>query len=400
MAEHDIVFMHLCFYDAEKSNISRANTPMSYVLKGLKILDFSTLLPGPFATLYLADLGAEVVHIESPTRPDLLRLMPPFANGQATSQSYLNRNKQSVALDLKDPANIELVKSKIADYDIVIEQFRPGVMQRLGLDYQTLSKINPKLIYCSITGYGQTGTYKDKAGHDINYLALSGIAGHSGRIENGPPALGIQVADVAGGSMHAVIAILAAVIERQQSGKGQYIDISMTDCVVTMSNLAASASLAGNQHQRPESGYLNGGTFYDYYETQDGRYLSIGSLEPQFMQGLAQALELPILLDKGASYAAEDHAVVKQAIQNKIKTKSLAEWQMLFAALDVCVEPVLKLEEALHSDLAQQRGWVVQVPLKSSSQQTEAQLACPIKFSRSTIRYEFVGQQLGESQNW
>lgn len=373
---------------------------MSYALKGLKILDFSTLLPGPFATLYLADLGAEVVHIESPTRPDLLRLMPPFANGQATSQSYLNRNKQSVALDLKDPANIELVKSKIADYDIVIEQFRPGVMQRLGLDYQTLSEINPKLIYCSITGYGQTGTYKDKAGHDINYLALSGIAGHSGRIENGPPALGIQVADVAGGSMHAVIAILAAVIERQQSGKGQYIDISMTDCVVTMSNLAASASLAGNQHQSPESGYLNGGTFYDYYETQDGRYLSIGSLEPPFMQGLAQALELPILLDKGASYAAEDHAVVKQAIQNKIKTKSLAEWKMLFAALDVCVEPVLRLEEALHSDLAQQRGWIVQVPLKSSSQQTEAQLACPIKFSRSTIRYEFVGQQLGEGQNW
>ncbi len=113
------------------------------------------------------------MHIESPTRPDLLRLMPPFANGQATSQSYLNRNKQSVALDLKDPVNIELVKSKIADYDIVIEQFRPGVMQRLGLDYQTLSEINPKLIYCSITGYGQTGTYKDKAGHDINYLALS-----------------------------------------------------------------------------------------------------------------------------------------------------------------------------------------------------------------------------------
>lgn len=400
MAEHDIVFMHLCFYDAEKSNISRANTPMSYTLKGLKILDFSTLLPGPFATLYLADLGAEVVHIESPTRPDLLRLMPPFANGQATSQSYLNRNKQSVALDLKDPTNIELVKSKIADYDIVIEQFRPGVMQRLGLDYLILSEINPKLIYCSITGYGQTGTYKAKAGHDINYLALSGIAGHSGRIESGPPALGIQVADIAGGSMHAVIAILAAVIERQRSGKGQYIDISMTDCVVTMNNLAASASLAGNQHQRPESGYLNGGTFYDYYATQDGRYLSIGSLEPQFMQGLAQALELPIILEKGNSFAPEDRAAVKQAIQNRIKSKPLAEWQTLFAALDVCVEPVLKLEEALHSDLAQQREWLVQVPLKPDSQQTEAQLACPIKFSRSKIRYDFVGQFLGESEKW
>ena len=135
---------------------------MDMALKGLKVLDFSTLLPGPFATMYLADLGAEVIHIESPTRPDLIRLMPPYANGQATAHSYLNRNKHAVALDLKDPANIELIKSKISDYDIVIEQFRPGVMQRLGLDYQTLSEINPRLIYCSITGYGQTGGYQIK----------------------------------------------------------------------------------------------------------------------------------------------------------------------------------------------------------------------------------------------
>jgi crotonobetainyl-CoA:carnitine CoA-transferase CaiB-like acyl-CoA transferase len=373
---------------------------MEYALKGLKILDFSTLLPGPFATLYLADLGAEVVHIESPTRPDLLRLIPPFANGQATSQSYLNRNKQSVALDLKDPANIERVKARIKDYDIVIEQFRPGVMQRLGLDYATLSEIHPQLIYCSITGYGQTGQYKDKAGHDINYLALSGIAGHSGRADSGPPPLGVQIADVAGGSMHAVIAILAAVIERQRSGKGQYIDISMTDCVLTMNNLAASASLAGNQHQRPEAGYLNGGAFYDYYVTQDGRYLSIAGLEPQFMQGLAQALELPVILEKGASFVPEDCAAVKQAIQHKIRTKPLSDWQALFAQLDVCVEPVLQLEEALASDLAQQRNWVVQVPLKLNSTQTEAQLACPIKFSRSTLRYDFVGQRLGETEIW
>jgi Predicted acyl-CoA transferases/carnitine dehydratase len=130
---------------------------MSYALKGLKILDFSTLLPGPFATLYLADMGAEVVHIESPTRPDLVRLMPPFAHGQATTHNYLNRNKHSVALDLKNPEHIEQIKSRIADYDIVVEQFRPGVMQRLGLDYPTLSALNPRLIYCSITGYGQTG---------------------------------------------------------------------------------------------------------------------------------------------------------------------------------------------------------------------------------------------------
>ena len=204
---------------------------MEAALKGLKVLDFSTLLPGPFATLYLADLGAEVIHVESPTRPDLIRLLPPYANGQATAHSYLNRNKQSIALDLKDPHNIASIKQKISEFDIVIEQFRPGVMQRLGLDYQSLAAINPRLIYCSITGYGQTGLYKDKAGHDINYLALSGIAGHSGRQDSGPPPMGIQIADVAGGSLHAVIGILSAVIERQRSGQGQYIDISMTDCV-------------------------------------------------------------------------------------------------------------------------------------------------------------------------
>ena len=371
---------------------------MNAALKGLKVLDFSTLLPGPFATLYLADLGAEVIHIESPTRPDLVRLFPPYANGQATSHSYLNRNKQSITLDLKDSASVELVKQKISEFDIVVEQFRPGVMQRLGLDYQTLAEINPRLIYCSITGYGQTGTYKDKAGHDINYIALSGVAGHSGRQDSGPPPMGIQVADVAGGSLHAVIGILSAVVERQNSDLGQFIDISMTDCVVGLNNMAAAASLPGGQHQRREAEQLNGGTFYDYYETADGRYLSIGSLEPQFMTGLATALELPVLLQKGASFDPDDRNEVKLAIRSKIRTKNLEDWNQIFTQLDVCVEPVLNLEEALESNIAKERNWVVQVPLKADSDQTEPQLACPIKFSRSQMQYQYIGQQLGEGK--
>lgn len=398
MAEHDIVLLILYFYYGCKIKTVLVKTIMTTALKGLKVLDFSTLLPGPFATLYLADLGAEVIHIESPTRPDLVRLFPPYANGQATSHSYLNRNKQSITLDLKDPASIEQVKQKISEFDIVVEQFRPGVMQRLGLDYQTLAEINPRLIYCSITGYGQTGSYKDKAGHDINYIALSGIAGHCGRQDSGPPPMGIQIADVAGGSLHAVIGILAAVVERQNSGLGQYIDISMTDCVVGLNNMAAAASLAGAQQQQRESEQLNGGTFYDYYETADARYLSIGSLEPQFMTGLASALELPILLQKGASFDTEDRQIVKQAIRDKIKSKNLAEWNQLFEQLDVCVEPVLSLDEALQSQISQQRNWVVNVPLKPNSDQTEPQLACPIKFSRSQMQYHYIGQQLGEGK--
>ena len=370
---------------------------MTAALKGLKVLDFSTLLPGPFATLYLADLGAEVVHIESPTRPDLIRMFPPYANGQATSHSYLNRNKQSVTLDLKDQLSIETIKQKISEYDIVVEQFRPGVMQRLGLDFQTLSEINPGLIYCSITGYGQDGSYKNKAGHDINYVALSGIAGHSGRQDSGPPPMGIQIADVAGGSLHAVIGILTAVIERQHSGLGQYIDISMTDCVVGLNNMAAAAVLAGSQKQYAEKEHLNGGTFYDYFKTLDGRYLSIGSLEPQFMAGLSTTLELPIIMEKGASFDPEDRLVVKQAIQAKIASQSFADWSAIFAKLDYCVEPVLSLDEALYSDIAKQRGWVVDVPVPNSNE-TEAQLACPIKFSRSKPQYNFIGQGLGEGQ--
>ncbi|HEY4714061.1 MAG TPA: CaiB/BaiF CoA-transferase family protein, partial [Aquirhabdus sp.] len=199
-----------------------SSTPNA-LLSGLKILDFSTLLPGPFATLMLADMGADVIHIESPSRMDLVRIMPPYADGQATAHAYLNRNKRSVAMDLKDPSNINKIKQLVAEYDIIVEQFRPNVMARLGLDYETLSKINPRLIYCSITGYGQTGSHKDRAGHDINYISLSGIAGHSGRVNGLPPAMGIQIADVAGGSLHGVIGILAAVIERHTSGLGQHI---------------------------------------------------------------------------------------------------------------------------------------------------------------------------------
>lgn len=371
---------------------------MTHALSGLKVLDFSTLLPGPFASLYLADMGAEVIHIESATRPDLIRLFPPYANGQATSHSYLNRNKQSITLDLKSPESIQLIHDKIAEFDIVLEQFRPGVMQRLGLDYASLAKINPRLIYCSITGYGQTGDYQQRAGHDINYLALSGIAGHSGRQAGGPPPLGIQVVDVAGGSLHALVAILSAVIERQRSGLGQYIDISMTDCAATLNNMAASAVLAAQVPQYAEQSYLNGGTYYDYYETADGRYLSVGSLEPQFMQGLAQILNLPILLEKGASLDPQERLQVKHAIQDKIKTQSFATWQQVFAQYDVCVEPVFTLDEALHSPLAQQRGWTVEVPIQQNAEKTETQLACPIKFSRSQMRYDYIGQALGAGQ--
>ena len=367
-------------------------------LSGLKILDFSTLLPGPFATLMLADLGADVIHVESPSRMDLVRIMPPYADGQATAHAYLNRNKRSVAMDLKDPANIQKIKELVSEYDIIVEQFRPNVMARLGLDYEALSQINPRLIYCSITGYGQTGSYKDRAGHDINYISLSGIAGHSGRINERPPAMGIQIADVAGGSLHAVIGILAAVIERQTSGQGQHVDISMTDCAFSLNTMAGAAQIAGGEQQGPEQGMLNGATFYDYYQTQDGRHISIGSLEPQFLMGLAQALALPEILSLGSSLQPEDRASVRAMIQKVIAEHSFEYWNQLFAALDVCVEPVLSLAEAVNSQLAAERGWLVDVPLVVDQPQTQKQLAHPIKYSRSQPVYRFMGRAVGADE--
>lgn len=333
---------------------------MSKPLQNLKVLDFSTLLPGPYASLLLADMGANVLRIESPTRPDLVRAMPPFdKTGHSAAHSYLNRNKRALALDLKQPQAIEIIKQLITEYDIVIEQFRPGVMARLGLSYDDLTAINPNLIYCSITGYGQTGPLKDRAGHDINYLALSGVADYSRRKNDKPVPQGLQIADVAGGSHHAVMGILAAVIQRQQTQVGQHLDISMTDCVFSMNAMFGAGYLGGSIEPKAQSTMLNGGSFYDYYATQDGRYMSVGSLEPQFLMQLCQTLNIAHLIGQAGSKKPEEQQAFKQAISDAFLQKDFKSWCEIFAALDCCVEPVLTFAEASESDMAKQRHWVI-----------------------------------------
>ena len=185
---------------------------MPALLSSLKILDLSTLLPGPFASMIFADLGAEVLRVESPTRPDLVRMLPIQVKGGSATHATINRSKKSICLNLKNPDAVKIVKQLVSKYDIVLEQFRPGVMKRLGLDYEELRRHNPALIFCSLTGYGQTGPYRNRAGHDLNYLALSGISNYSRRKNESPVPLGIQIADIAGGSYHVVMGILAAVI--------------------------------------------------------------------------------------------------------------------------------------------------------------------------------------------
>ncbi|WP_286240726.1 CaiB/BaiF CoA transferase family protein [Neptuniibacter halophilus] len=337
-------------------------------LNGLKILDFSTLLPGPYASMLLADLGAEVVRLESPSRDDLVRSMEPQIEGQSAAFRYLNRGKQSLCLDLKHPAAVKVIHSLLDEFDIIIEQFRPGVMDRLGLGYEALKASHPGLIYCSITGYGQTGSYAEKAGHDLNFLALSGCASHMGRAAQGPAPLGVQVADIAAGSHPAVIGILAAVIQRQRTAEGSHIDISMADNSLALQALMAPGALNGGRVESYESHFLNGGGFYDYYRTRDQRYMAVGSLEPQFKQRLLETLN-------AAELACLDDATLKVRLQAIFIQQDLAHWQQRFAGVDACVEPVLSITEAAEHELFQSREMLL------TGARGERQIAPAIRFN-------------------
>jgi crotonobetainyl-CoA:carnitine CoA-transferase CaiB-like acyl-CoA transferase len=282
-------------------------------------------------------------------------------------------------LDLKREGAIDEVKELVKDYDIVVEQFRPGVMERLGIGYGALREVNPRLIYCAITGYGQTGPYRDRAGHDINYLSLAGVSSHCGRAKGGPPPMGIQIADVAGGSHHAVMGILAAVIERQQTGEGQFVDISMTDAAFALNAMSGAACLAGGVEQEPESSLLNGGSFYDYYKTRDSRWLSVGSLEPQFSARLCDSLGLPHLKGLSQSEIPDHQRKLKAAIKEKVLEKTLVEWRDIFAGQDACVEPVLTISEAAEHPQIKARGMVIEVDVGQGK--TQNQIGYPIKFN-------------------
>ncbi|GAA5525223.1 acetyl-CoA:oxalate CoA-transferase [Microbulbifer aestuariivivens] len=370
--------------------------PHSGPLAGLRILDFSTLLPGPYATMLMADMGADVLRIESPQRPDMLRALPPYvgAGGEQVSAAHatINRNKRSLALNLKDPRAGDIVRRLLAEYDVIVEQFRPGVMDKLGLGYTTLQKTREDLIYCSITGYGQSGPLKQRAGHDINYLALSGLASYSGRADSGPSLSGTQVADIAGGSHHAVMAILAAVYQRQASGRGSHIDISMTDCAFALNAISGANTLAGGTPPALGQELLNGGSYYDYYQTADGRYLSVGSLEPQFALRFFEGIGKPQWAER--LMADEPAGILKADIAAVIASRTLQQWVRIFAEVDACVEPVLDFQEAADSALTRERAMVCQVALGNG--ESVAQVNTPFCFDGQKPARHAPGATLGQ----
>lgn len=369
-------------------------------LNGLKILDFSTLLPGPYATLMLGDLGAEIIKISSPDKPDIVADYPPYIEGIdiTANQAWLGRNKKNLFLNLKTEKAVEIIKKLITEYDIIVEQFRPGVMERLGLGYETLKEINPRLIYCSLTGYGQTGPMKNNAGHDINYLARSGNMNYSGRKSTGPVLTNMQIADIGVGSLYSVIGILSAVHYREVTGKGQYVDVSMFDGLIPFNAMEGAGFLINGKEPEREGTRLNGGSAYDFYETKDNRYLSVGSLEPKFWKNFCECIELPELVSQ--TVMPENVSALKETVRKRILEKTLKEWTDIFEGKDVCVEPVLTMKEALTEDEhVKERKLVVDVELPDSNGKTVKQMGMPLKLSECPIEYVKTGYPLGYHTN-
>lgn len=356
-------------------------------LAGVKVLDLSRLLPGPFCTLLLADLGAEVLKVEDTGIGDYARWTPPYVGGEdarkrgAASAQFnaLNRNKRSIRLNLKDDDAREVLLRLAAEHDVVVESFRPGVLDRLETGYEAMRKRNANLVYCAITGYGQDGPLRDRAGHDMNYLGLNGLLALTGA-GGGPPVQAAgQIADIGGGAQMAATAICAALLRRATArgdeGNGCFIDISMTDGAMSWLAMPASRALAGEEPRRRGNVELAGSWLcYMPYEAADG-WISCGALEPKFWRSFCEGAGREDLIEKqfdapGSAAHAEVAAV--------FKSRTRHEWQAFNAERDCCIEPVLEIEEALESDLVRERGMVATVehpgigPLR--------QLASPFKF--------------------
>ena len=328
-------------------------------LQGLRVLDLSRLLPGPYATLVLADLGAEVVKVEDPSGGDYLRWMPPMAGEQSGWFHALNRNKRSLALDLRHPDGAAALLRLARRADVVIESFRPGVMDRLGVGWEALSRENPRIVLCSISGYGQDGPYRDRAGHDIDYVAVAGVLAVNGPPER-PVPLGVQVADVAGGSWPAVAGILAALLGRATTGRGAWIDVAMAEGALAMLALQQGAADAAGQALRRGSEQLNGGSAcYAVYRAKDGGFVALGALEPKFFQAFCQAVGRPEL---GVEQFDHDGAGPRQEVAAIFATRTRAEWGEFAARHDVCVMPILEGDEPRSDPQFLHRKSFVDVP--------------------------------------
>jgi alpha-methylacyl-CoA racemase len=314
-------------------------------LAGIKVLDLSRLLPGPLASLVLADLGAQVDKIEDAAAGDYLRVMPPHIGDTSSVFLALNRNKRSAVLDLKNAKGKEAFLRLVRGYDVVLEQFRPGVLDRLGLGHAKLLAENPRLVVCALTGYGQTGPLKDRAGHDLNYLARGGVLGLM-ESPNGAPAMpGFQLADVSGG-LYSVIGIMGALMERARTNKGQIVDVAMIETAMPFAIFGFGLAF-GNHAPKPGGEGITGGIApYHTYTTKDGRAMALGSLEPKFWMTFARTIDHEV--DMSDLVPGPHQAALMEKLRGVFAQKTQAEWVQFASERDCCLEPVLSVEEARH----------------------------------------------------
>lgn len=314
-------------------------TPNKGPLQGIKIIDLTRLLPGPLATQMLGDMGAEIIKIEDPKAPDYARFMPPHIGPLGTNYLALNRSKKSLCMDLKSPEGLEIFKKLIAEADIVVESFRPGVLKKMGIDYASMKEVKKDIIYVSVTGYGQTGPYSHLAGHDINYLGYSGILGVSGSPE-APSKPGVQIADIAGGSYPTVIACLSALFSRMRTGEGQMVDVAMVDCVMPfLSFYMAEALNLEKYYKRAEHPLAGSLGNYNIYRCKDDKWIALGTLEPKFWMEFCRIAGKP----EWASRIFEPS--LKEDLKEFIASKSRDEWMNLAKGQDICLTPILDLNE-------------------------------------------------------
>lgn len=320
-------------------------------LAGLRVLDLTRLLPGPVATSHLADLGAEVIKIEDTGAGDYARTMGPgAAEANAAGEDsplfrLVNRNKKSLRLDLKQAAGVEVVLRLAAGADMLFESFRPGVADRLGVGYEAIRAVNPRLVYCAITGYGQTGPWAQRAGHDLNYIATAGLLDQIGTTGGAPAIPNVQIGDLLGGSLTALVGALAAVIGAKTTGQGSYVDIAMTDAVLAHNIFPLlTVQAEGRPLPRGEDLLTGGVPCYGVYRTADARYLAVAALEPKFWQVLCEVIDRPDLSALGLATGSEGERV-RCELATLIASQPLTYWQKKFAAADCCVTPVLRLDE-------------------------------------------------------
>ncbi|WP_368985740.1 CaiB/BaiF CoA transferase family protein [Caldifermentibacillus hisashii] len=362
-------------------------------LQSIRVLDLSRLLPGPFCTMLLADFGAEVIKIEAPDLGDYARHYEPKIDENSVMFHSLNRNKKSVTLDLKTDEGKDQFFQMVGKADVVVESFRPGVMKRLGLDFPVLEKINPRLIYCAISGYGQTGPYAEMPGHDINYISYAGLLELMGEKDGKPIVPAVQVADLAGGAYPAVTGILLALLEREKSGKGQFIDISMMDGVISLLQSTLPNYLMKNIPSKRGEQMLSGGlACYEVYQTKDGRWLAVGALEMKFWRVFCQKIGKPewiALLNE----QDEVQYKLKHDIQNVIYTKTLAEWMDIFDDAEACVSPVLNFAELVNHPQVQARKMFEAIEQDGIAVK---HIGIPIKLSRTPGKIRAAAPKLGE----